>query len=96
MSRLDNHNRLSIPPEFRHTILISDHYEMAFCYGGSNKIFLINCKNVTPLDKVIAIRKLDQRGRITMPKTALEILNSNRESFLIISLLDNKICIQGG
>lgn len=92
MPKLDKQGRLTIPIELRNETSIPYNNNIAICYE-CGKIILLNCYQATDA-KIIAFRKLDQKGRFFFPKEALSILDATKDSLFLVYLHHNKICIE--
>ena len=95
MPKLDNQGRLIIPYELRQKVNWTLPKEIALCYNFQNNIITI-CNKLDIVDKcVISFRKLDDKGRFFLPNEVLDLLGLSKDTFFIIFLKNNDLCIKG-
>jgi len=82
MPKLDKQGRLKIPFDFRTRLISQNNKNIAICYDIS-RIILLN-SNQTNNAKIIAFRKIDEKGRISLPKEAFSIMNATKNSTFIV------------
>ncbi len=88
MPKLDKQGRLTIPFDFRSSF----NGKIAFCYEN-NRILLLN-SNLSDNEKVFAFRIVDRKGRFSLPKEALSILDASEKDLFLIYIQNGKVYIE--
>lgn len=93
MPYLDKQSRIGIPVSLHRESDLMLSADIAICYNDSTKSLDIcnklNCKG----KRVIAYRRLDEKGRFNIPLDAILLLGATTKDLLIFTLTDGQISI---
>ena len=93
MPKLSSNQKLTIPIVLREKLSIPLSGEIAFCCD-TNRVLILNSKNLDSSKKVISFRMLDQKGRFKFPKEVLDFLNATQNSIFTLYLCDGKLYLE--
>lgn len=94
MPKLDNHGRILIPSNLRKSLRWETDTIIAVCYDFSNHSIILCPKANITNEYVISFRELDPKGRFSLSKEAIAVLNASKEDFLVVAVQGNRIVIK--
>lgn len=94
MPNLDCNNRITIPVSFREKLAWELPKSVALCYEyDKNMLYISNTENSDD-DFVLCFREVDSKGRFSLSKESLILLNASSDDYFIFLLKNNKIFIK--
>ena len=93
MPKISSAQRLTIPIVLRQKLSKPLGEEIAFCCDF-NRVLILNSEDLNSNKKIIAFRRLDQKGRFKIPKEVLDFLNATQDNMFTIYLCDGNLYLE--
>ena len=94
MPKLDIHNRIIIPTFFREELSWKLPKTVYICYDNELDMIFITDKEFSYSNFVITTRSIDSKGRLSLPKECLKLINASHGDIFAFLMKENKIYIK--